>query len=273
MERKVFFIFLVAIYLIPCSAASFLMELSSDVPHPVTGNTASINVSVVNKGDEEAYKVYLSPILPEHFGGGEVYIGSLKPGKKFRGVLNVSIPGDAPQGSYPVAIMLYYMDVHGYPFSTVFPETLSLGRMSAPRLFGVLGEVNVSPGGEALLSGRVINRERTPINVSVRLITPREIYSREPERELTVNPLSEEPISFGVSPLGALPGSNYLVLASLTYTLDGLQYSEFLRGRVLIVPHSDLLVRENPFKPEYAGAALAAILVILFLFERYVRKR
>ena len=247
-----------------CAFASFISLTTSMDNIVIANDTAVSGVSIKNSGDEAAWNVKVSLLLPQGFSSDTIYAGKLNAGGTYNGNFNVSrLPGIA-KGSYSIAVLTEYQDANGYQFSSISPNLIVYETPAGSRITGQLESITLGEKGSKSMQLRLMNRDSTAHNVSIRIFLPNEITSPDSEKSLSIGPNEEKTVTFTVSNYGALVGSKYAVFASFDYESDK-HYSGFSVGMIEIVKEDMTLV--------YAAIAIALVLLLVFVNRQKIFKR
>jgi len=240
MNRKIFTIALILALAGISSARYISISTSVSVENLVRGDTTQVGVKLLNSGDEPAYDVRLSLLLPEGFSADELTPGRLDPEKPYTGNFTVNIAKNVISGSYPIVILTDYRDANSYPFSSVTLNSLNIRERTSSDIFGVLSRIRMSPDGSAVTTLRIRNRGNEKHKLKVRFFLPKELEVRPEHYELEIGPRAQKELKFKISSFGALTGSTYVVFASIDYDEDNLHYSSTASGTVEIVNEDEL---------------------------------
>ena len=197
-------------------------------------NLTSVNVSVMNSGDEAAYNVKISPILPRGFKAGEIFVGTLEPNTRVEFKMNVSLIAPAKRGTYTMGILTYYEDANGYPFSSISPNYLIYKEASSPRIFGRMEHAKLTEEGSTVLKLKLLNKDSREHEIKVTLFLPNELVADAENKTVVLAPNAEKSVEFRVSNFGALAGSTYVVFASLDYEDNETHYSRFATALITV---------------------------------------
>ncbi len=242
------------------AAASYIQIVPSiTAPEIVRAGDTDLQVSVINNGDESAYDVRLSLILPDGFSSKTITYRELKPKETKRDTLKVSISDTLNQGSYVIALLTRYADANNYPFSSVNTITLDLGEPTSSKVYGTITPVTVNSGkSDAMLT--VINRDDREHDIKVKMLLPYELKVEPNAIDLRIKPNEDLDMPLKVSSIGALPGSTYPIYARVSYLDGDQQHSSVLRGVVTIKDNGWQSLLPFPlWLPIVAVAAFAAI--------------
>jgi len=251
MNRQVFIIALIALTGIS-SARYISISTSVSVEIIVRGDSTQVGVKLLNSGDEPAYDVRLSLLLPEGFSATELTPGKLDPDKPYMGNFTVNIDNKVLTGTHPIVILTEYRDANSYPFSSVTQNSLNVRGKTPPDVFGVLSRIKIGPEGSAVTTLKVRNRGDKRHRIRIRFFLPKELEMKSHLHELDIGARSQEELKYKISSFGALTGSTYVAFASIEYDEDNLHYSSTASGTVEIVNEEDLPplddTEENPLE-------------------------
>jgi hypothetical protein len=253
----------------PASATYLQIVPALSGPDLITGDRAEFPVTVVNNGDENAYDVRLSLILPDGFTSSTVFYRQLKPKEQRNDVITLDIANSSMPGTYSAALLTNYADANRYPFSSVNPLLLNYKATTVSRIYGSIGDVNIKQGPENTKL-TIINHDDRPHTVKVMPLLPDELKMSLPELEYTLNPNEEKDIPASISSTGALQGSTYTIFAKITYTENNQLYSALVRG----VVHMEDTKPQNPTSfPSWLPYAGIAIVIAIIGYKRLNKPR
>jgi hypothetical protein len=218
-------------------------------------------VTIRNQGDEAAYDVSISIKLPQGLSAEDIFIGRLEAGGSYKGAVTIETQGEVSEGVYPSVLLVNYKDANSYPFSALAPFQVVYRKRTSSNVFGILEEVTLSGDKRETITLSIKNPDQEPHDLGIRLYLPKELNVDEPGKSVTMEPLGERPVDFQISSFSALPGSSYVVFASLTYEEDGEAYSSFARGTVLIEEERKL------FSNTILIPALILLLMVFLFFQ------
>lgn len=266
-DKKVLSIFVIFIFLSISQVSATYISIKTDISDLELQADAGVSsVSVRNLGDEDAFEVGLSFLLPQGFAGGDIFVGKLNPGEGVDTKFFLSVEDDMAPGVYPAALIVSYKDANSYPFSAISPFKIISGSRTTSRVFGVFDEVTLTGDSAEKLTLSIKNPDDSGHNLNVRLYLPIELNAEESEKELVIGPLSEGKVDFKVSSFSALPGSTYAVFASIAHKESKSAYSTIARGSIKIE-------EEKPFlSNSVLGAALIVLLLIFLIYQLRGRK-
>jgi len=232
MLKRYFLLFSILLSSIACGSYISMTTVVNNVF--LRENLTSVNVSVMNSGDEAAYNVKISPILPRGFKADEIFVGTLEPNTRVEFKMNVSLIAPAKRGTYTMGILTYYEDANGYPFSSISPNYLIYKEASSPRIFGRMEHAKLTEEGSTVLKLKLLNKDSREHEIKVTLFLPNELITDAENKTMLLPPYSERVAEFRVSNFGALAGSTYVVFASLDYEDNETHYSRFVTALITV---------------------------------------
>jgi hypothetical protein len=259
MKKVLILIFLLSIPLVLASVISLTTTISTDT---MMGNTAKVNIELSNSGDEPANNVQIS--LISRFQSELVFVGTLHPNNPFEQEMNVSLKENTLPGNYPLVVLVDYSDSNGYPFSSVSPSYIIYKTPTVSKITSVIPQLSLTDKQTKKLTITTRNLDDSSHNFNLKLILPRELKVINNERTVSIQPKEEKQIDFDVSSFSALPGSTYIVLASIEYEDQDYHYSSISRGIIKITEKSDLIQL-----PEWLPMAAIGLLVIIFIYYQF----
>jgi len=222
---------------------------------------ANISLNLLNGGDEAAYDVQVSLVLPDGFSSDSIFTQVLHPNEPLEGIFNITATENMIPGKYPAVVMTDYADANGYRFSTISPTSVIYRTPTVSMVSGSIPELILSGKQKKRLTVDIKNLDDIPHDVKVKLFLPRELRSDEYEKTISMKAKGEKRVDFLVSSLSALPGSNYIILVSMSYEDNNLFYSSIARGSIKIV-ESQLNI------PSAIPITILFILLIVFIYTR-----
>ena len=246
------------------SATYIQLSTTVSTENIITGNETDINIQIVNYGDEPAYNVQLSLLLPEGFSSNYLYPKILYPNRTFSGDFKVSIDENLKPGRYPPILIAYYTDANSYPFTSISAISLIYKEPTPMMLRAVVNPVEIQSNGNGTLKVVVANIDSKPHDISIRLYLPNEFKSDNYKNEIYLESGGDKQIEFHVSSLGALEGSTYIVLISMEYE-DNLHYSSTASGTIAISKSGNTV--ESKWKSSVI--VVAVLLLIIFVYYQF----
>ena len=262
MKRLV--IFLILLLVPKLALASFISLTTTITTDVITENFTNIQVDILNSGDEPAYFVQVSPLLPNNFQAEPnlFNVGTFNPNSPKKINFNLTITNQIFTGTYPLVILVDYADANGYPFSSVSPSSIIYRTSTLSKVTGIMKELTLSGKNTETLTLTVRNLDEIQHNVDIKLYLPRELKVDKDKSTVSIGPKEEKNLNFQVSSFSALPGSNYVVLATLDYDDSNLHYSSTVRSMIKIVTEKPL---EFPI-----WLPILTFIVLLIIFGYYL---
>jgi len=229
---------LIGLFLIPQIALASVISLTTIISTDImSGDTTEIRVNILNSGDEAAYSVQASVLLPDDFTVNPKtnFVGTLNPNEPKELYFNISLKDSAYEGTYPLIVLVDYTDANGYPFSSVSPSSLIYKNPTVSKVSGVMPELSLSGKESKKLTLTLRNIDDVEHNVNIELIIPRELKVEDEKNSVLLQSKEEKKLDFDVSSFSALPGSSYVVLATLDYDYENSHYSSAVRSVIKIV--------------------------------------
>jgi len=254
-----FFILLLMPQLVFASYISLTTTITTDL---ITEDFTKIGVEILNSGDEPAYSVQVSPLLPSDFQvePGLFNLGTLNMNSPEKIDFNVTVTNEIVSGTYPLVILVDYADANGYPFSSVSPSSIIYKTPTLSKVTGVMKELSLGADKPETLTLTLRNLDEVQHNVDIKLYLPRELKVDDDESTVVIGPKGEKNLNFQVSSFSALPGSGYVVLATLDYDYLNSHYSYTVRNIIKIV-------KEKPLEfPIWLPVLVFIVLLIIFVY-------
>jgi hypothetical protein len=264
MKKTTSFVFLLVVLSLTLSASAKYITISNTITMEriVYGEETTINVSLENTGDEPAYDVQLSLLLPDKMTATPIFLGKVDPMMPQSATFNIKVDPSMNPGTYTASILTEYKDANKYPFSSVSPNTLILREPRSSQISGIIQELSLGSKGEVRrLRLEMRNMDGAEHSLKLRIFAPKELKVTPPEKTVSIAGRSESVQELDVSSFGALEGSSYTVFASLDYDEGGAHYSSTAVGMVKIVKQEDVLGFWLPV------IALALIIVAFVVYQ------
>ncbi|OGC29524.1 hypothetical protein A2346_02040 [candidate division WOR-1 bacterium RIFOXYB12_FULL_52_16] len=248
---------LLGLLLLSLPASARFISLRTSITASVSGKTALVEISAVNKGDEAAYGVW-----SEFSVLGETYTDlnkrDLPPTAKYR--VSRAIPLAGQKGSYPLLLTLHYTDANQYQFSTLSAVLLSIGGEPKPPVLGVLKPAAFSGDGKLELGLKNLSTRETTVHLD--LFLPRELCTDFHPIDIKLAAGSSRTMKVEVTNFSALPGSTYQLF--LIAETDGSKHATaIIPGRVRI--------EEPGINPAWLIVPLA-FLGVFFLAAQFIKR-
>jgi len=258
--RKSLIIFFILIGGVSATFISITTTVSMETV--VRDNETPVNLTIVNSGDEPAYDVLVSLITPKGLDSDELFPGRLNPDEPYTGELKIKIDEDVIPGTYTLGVITDYKDANGYPFSAISTFSFIIKEPTFSRVMARIPEITLGDKETKDLKLLIKNFDDKPHSIQVGLLLPRELRSDREEKTLFIDKKSDEEVSFSISSFGALPGSNYVIFATINYEEEGLHYSSSFSGIVHVVEHKG-------FVPSWLPIAIVVILILIFIVYQF----
>ncbi len=243
IKSRVYFILLALTLSTLCVHATYItLQNTITVERVIYGNQTSVNVSITNTGDEAANGVQLSLLMPQGFKSSTTYIGRMDPNQPQTSGFIVEIdPATAP-GIYPIALLTEYKDANGYQFSSVTPNNLVIKEPHSSQIDATLSQEEIGNKGEIKkITLSLRNTDQKDHDVTIRIFAPKELKIDPEEKTLTVHARDNPSTDFEISSFGALPGSSYVIFASMDYEDAGMHYSSTASSVIKVVQQKDAI--------------------------------
>jgi hypothetical protein len=245
------------------SATYISLSTAVDMERVINQTSTSINVTITNEGDEPAYDVIVEPTSVGGFTIDQISLGNINPNQTVSGTVNMLIPSDSLPGKYVLGFLIRYNDMNGYPFTFVTPIRFNYKTSLQSNVVGFLNEVDLAGEEKKTLTLRIQNMDEKPHDATVRLYLPNQIVVEGGrERSMTLNPSSETKLDLQISPLGALPGGDYFIFATVDYVDGDKHYSTSTNGRITTSKQRSLM---GELAPYVIVVVLVLVIVILYL--------
>ena len=253
----------IAVLATPASAKYITLTNTVTIERVIAGDSTTVNVSLVNTGDEAAYDVQLSLLTPDGITSTQMNLGKVDPSMPQKGTFDVNLSNGIAPGKYSVAILTEYKDANGYPFSSVTPNYLVLKDSRSSQMAGTIQEISLGNKETQTITLDMRNMDSKDHAITIRLYAPKELKIDAEEKTMTISARSEAKSDYSISSFGALPGSSYVVFASLDYDDGGVHYSSTASGIVKVVEQKDFL----NFSGLLPIAALAVIVLAFIIYQ------
>lgn len=253
------YLILLAILIIPSLAMAGSITLTTTITADIlTDDDGEVQISITNFGNEAAHNVQMF-LVADHFSFDPVQVGTLYVNQPFETIVPISTIGELKEGNYNVALLVEYTDLNGYPFSSVFPFTITNKRSYLSKVTGVFENIELSGSRGRDITLKLKNMDQAFHEAKVKLVIPNELSSDPIEKTVNLDARSEEEVKFRISNFAALPNSAYSVLAIIDYEGD-YHYSSSALGMVTIVEG-----KEFSNIPSWIVFPIIGVLVVIFL--------
>jgi len=265
--RKSLILILVVLLASISNASATYIQISTTITTEsvITKNETEINIQAVNLGDEPAYNVQLSLLLPHGFSSNYLYPKILYPNRTFTGTFKLNIDEDLKPGRYPIMLMVYYTDANSYPFTSISAVYLVYKEPTPVMLRANAMPIEIPHNGSGTLKIGIANIDNKPHNITLKLYLPNELRSNNYKEEIYLESSENKEIEFQISSLGALPGSTYIIFISMEYE-DQLHYSSTASGTVTILKSES--TADSKWK-SWTLIGIAILLVLIFAYYQF----
>lgn len=251
----------------PANASYISMTMTFSAPNIIDSDSFSVNVTLVNKGDEPAYDVSVGLNLPQGFDHEHVFVGTCHPNVEYPVSFKVKADESLALGTYPGIVKLHYADANSYPFSNVGPMFIRYRAAAPTKIRGSIDAANISSDGSpSKLRLRLSNLDQDKRSIDISLHLPNEVRAKETSKTVLLGPKTESLVEFEVENFGALPGSRYSVVAGLSFEGD-MHHGSFAQG---IIEIRDDIESEKDFLPAWLPAASLIALFFAFLLYQFI---
>lgn len=249
----------------PAQARVISITTSSDTIVMNT-NSADFNVTVLNSGDESAYDVKISLLLPDGFSSKPVFVGKLDQNSRHTTIFNVILE-QVKEGEYSFATLVEYKDANKHPFSAVSPSTIVYKTPSSSRITAAMQPTELKNTGRLVMDIR--NLDDKSHDVAIKLYLPNELVSRDSQRRMTLTANENKQESFAIENVGALDGSSYAVFAVLSYE-NGQHYSHVASGSIRIGAETKAIEEKPIVDLQIKDILLVVLTVIIIIVVTYL---
>lgn len=268
MVKRLIILLVLFLFVSLNSAMYISLSTSVSVENMISGNETGVDVRLTNSGDESAYDVQLSLLLPANLKADNIFVGELKPDRPYEGNFTIAAIDGITPGKYTIGILTDYKDANGYQFSSVSPNSLFVRKMTSSMISAKISEIELGDKETKRINMQVRNLDDKSHSLNIKLYFPRELKTTTVEKTITINPREEKGVEFDISPFGALVGSSYVIFASLDYEENGLHYSSVATGIVKIV--------ESRGGFDFSGwipiAVVVLLIAVFILYQFRIRK-
>jgi len=276
MEKRNWVMVLAALLILSASASARNIKLEPSLTYPeiISGDSNAFQLTLTNNGDEIAYDVRATLLLPDGFKSNTVYYRTISPGENKTAASAVQALESAYPGTDYAGLLLNYADANRYPFSSIYPVLINHKTPTTSRVIGGIEKVSLE-SASAQSKVTISNRDSKEHNVTLTIILPDEL-SAEPSRiQATLAPGEEIQRPLTISTKGALEGSTYVIFGKITYVEDGQIHASATRAEVKITGTKQDNPLPNNLLPIAAVVAILAAIIYYRLRKkpRHTRKR
>ncbi|MBD3261392.1 MAG: hypothetical protein GF334_06855 [Candidatus Altiarchaeales archaeon] len=263
MNRGFHVFFVLGVLPLIVSASFIQMKVTLNLPRQLQDDSAQVNASLINQGDEAAHDVRAELILPHGFAADSRYLGTLAPHSPHATSFNVSLPDSILDGTYPVVLKTHYSDANAYPFSTITAGLMRIGK-SRPQLIRSRMKPAVIYGEASTpLTLEILNKGSSPQRVNVRFILPDELKSSVYETEVHVPAQETAEKTIMIENFGALPESTYFIMAVIEYE-DDYHYS-FISSAQIQVKEEKKMLSPTTYMPIFFVLLMLVVAGFIYL--------
>ena len=266
MKRAVISSFLFTLLFVGIASASYI-SLTTTISDITIEDIVQTNVKLMNSGDEAAFNLHVSLLLPDGFKSDEISVARLDANASFEKNISITRIKEISPGRYPIVVMTEYTDANGYLLSAISHTSLIYKTSTTSKVTGSISELALEGKSIKKLEVTLRNLDDTTHEVKVELFLPRELKTANSEKTFLLVTKEEKNVEFDVSNLAALEGSSYVILASLEYE-DRLHYSSFASGIIKIEKKEEIFSLNNLI------LVLTGIIILFIYYEaRRILKR
>jgi hypothetical protein len=266
-EKTILIALITLIFLASIASAKYItLTQTLSMERIILGDETTINLTLNNQGDEAAYDVQLSLIMPDGMVSQPIYLGKMDPNTPQNAVFNITINPSLKSGGYTLGVLTEYKDANGYPFSSVSPYSVYLKQPVTSQVAGTIQEQTLGTKGGVKATIELRNLDDQEKTLSIKVYGPKELIINPEEKTIKLAAKSQQTTDLEISSFGALAGSNYVVFAALDYEDAGIHHSSTATGMIKVIEQQDALSFSG-WLP-YAVFAVLIILVIAYQFKK-----
>jgi hypothetical protein len=230
LEFSVVTLSLLLLFAAPAHAG--FISIQTELTPGYDGKAFTLHATIINRGDEAAHDVSIAAELSGAVAHSpEVALLGPNESKSMELTQDVAI---LKRGEYPVVVTVKYKDANHYPFSAISVAPLIYGDSKPSRIEATVSNLEFSDKkGFLNLTSR--NLDGQPEEVSVRLVTPKELSVTQFIGRFTLDGGAAEDFRIPLSNISANPGSNYQVYALVEYEDGGLHYFTAANAYVAVI--------------------------------------
>lgn len=212
----------------------------------------SINVEIINRGNEPAYDIKLTLSVDGFEAKSNVW-NKIYPYESLNWnvLINKSFK---KEGSYPLVMIMEYRDANFYPYSAISATYFIYKADTKAKISAKLNNVKLSKKG--VLELLVRNDDFKAKDVKIKLVVPKE-FDLKCERIIKLKPKEEKKLKFPIKSK-RLANRIYPVFALLEYE-DDKHHSLIVTSTVSIV--------EKRFNPKYFYLTAGILICLLIIIE------
>lgn len=245
------------------------MTTTAEIDH-LTGNSTKLSLELLNSGDEPAYSVQASLILPEYFDSQPLYIENINSNESFKGNINIQLKQEILFGNYILPILVEYADGNGYPFSSISSILMNYNKFSITKAIVSMPESIIPIEGKKEVEVTAKNIDDFDHDLKVSLFLPREITSDQQVKRVSVKSKDQKTVKFELENLGALEGSTYNIVIGVEYDDSDEHHSYSSHNTILI--SGNIEEQNDESIPFYMWALILSFFLILIYIYFKVKK-
>ena len=219
----------------------------------VVGSELTLRVSPVNRGNETAHRLTISPEV-NNLQFKPLFYGSLEAGKTVTAKWQQPLPA-WPPGTYTVLIRVGFTDAMGERFTALSFSTFANKKISKSQI--VLKGEPLNLDNEDVLEVIVENQGASEKRLSLRVVLPAEIRCPSATKTVVLSGRSEVREGFYLSRGSARSGATYPLILLARYLEGGMHHSAATAVEITIV-------EPEPFLRKHRNI-LGLLTVFLFL--------
>ncbi|MFH0862971.1 MAG: hypothetical protein V1875_08085 [Candidatus Altiarchaeota archaeon] len=246
------------------ASAYYTMGMYITPPDFSESLNSTMDVRLINSGDEMAYKGTLQVMHPTSLKSDPITFGTMAPNVTNNMTVRVLADATMKPGTYPLVTSLEFMDGNNYPIYMIFETGFELGKTSTTKVYGTLSTAELPSDGQGTLTLKIKNMDEVPRTVKTRIFLPASLTADRTEEDVPIEPQGEAKVEYQISNFMALQDSNFMVLATIEYD-DDTHHATIARGRVKVLASG----QDND--PDYLLPAAAAVVVLCILGFGYWR--
>lgn len=220
--------------------------------------TNRLTVQIVNTGTEAAQNVRTTVTFM-----GQEYqtdpIDSLAPNVPKQDNFRLDIQGMV--GTYPAVILTDFEDLNSYPFSAVSVRLIRGSQAGSSPLVGVLAKKDFAV--KTRLPLKISNSGDEELDVTCRILTPRELASSEPEFTVKIPAKGNVERTVKIENLSGTPNSGLPVHCLLEHEKDGVHFCAVASTSVMLTTPSAASNRGFWIVVAIVAAVAAVLLALL----------
>ena len=243
---------------LPATAGFLKIETRTSVQ--IVGDTLKVQVTITNNGSESAFnlQVHLKALKTQQ---DSLIKPQMGPGMSDSFLFEIPLSGMS-KGRYPLTVLVDFHDANQYPFSALSGMSFYVGEDANPNLIAKADPVSMEKSQD--LTFHLKNLGTARVADKATLVLPRELSSKEQEKQLEIGPRSEKMVDFQVSNFSALAGASYPVYCFFEYDSDGVHHTAVASSMVTILKEESWFRRYRwawIFLAGLLGIALVGMLV------------